>query len=203
MIENNIENKIESRQLSKRLPTKRIPSKRTNLGTFADNEKIEFSVTIGRSIEEVFAFWRNLENFSYFMKDLKDVRMIDSTRSHWTLELESGLQIEWETEIIAELPGRMISWHSLKGSQVKIEGTVSFLKAPADLGTMVLLSLSYKIPGGRLTEIVTRMTGEDPKTLILTNLRRLKSYLETGEVPTTKGQPSGRKESFLIGQLTH
>lgn len=203
MIENNIEKKIEERRLSKRLPTKRIPSKRTDPGTFADNEKHEFSVTIGRAIDEVFAFWRNLENFSCFMKDLKEIRMIDSTRSHWTLELESGLQIEWETEIVAELPGRLISWQSLKGSEIKMEGTVSFLRAPADLGTMVLLSLAYKIPGGKLTEIVTRLTGEDPKNLILINLRRLKSYIETGEIPTTKGQSSGRKEFFSEGQLTH
>lgn len=203
MIEHNIEKRIEVRRQSKRLPTKHIPSKRKKLGTFADNEKHEFSVTIGRPIEEVFTFWRNLENFAHFMKDLKEVRMIDSTRSHWTLELESGLQIEWETEVVAELPGRMISWQSLKGSEIKMEGTVSFLRAPADLGTMVLISLAYKIPGGKLTEIVTRITGEDPKTLILTNLRRLKAYMETGEVPTTKGQPSGRKENFIDDFLTH
>jgi hypothetical protein len=54
--------------------------------------------------------------------------------------------------------------------------------------------MNYSIPGGKLTEWTTLFSGEDPDTLTITNLKRLKAFLETGEIPTTKGQTSGRKE---------
>jgi len=52
--------------------------------------------------------------------------------------------------------------------------------------------MTYHVPGGRLTELAGQAAGEDPYSLTLTNLRRLKAYLETGEIPTIEGQPSGR-----------
>jgi uncharacterized membrane protein len=53
--------------------------------------------------------------------------------------------------------------------------------------------MDYSVPGGKLTEFLTFFSGESPDILILTNLHRLKAFLETGEIPTTEGQSSGRE----------
>lgn len=157
-------------------------------------EENQFAITIGRSPEKIYAFWRDLTNLPRFMKDLSDVRILSRTRSRWTIRLKSGVATSWEAEIVRDEPGRSIAWKSLEGSRVKTSGSVYFTNAPAGLGTMVLLSMDLSIPGGRATELFTFFSGEDPKTLVLTNLKRLKAYLETGEIPTTEGQPSGREE---------
>lgn len=156
--------------------------------------KSRFTVTIRRPPEEVFAFWRKLSNLPLFMKDLTSVLEVSPKKSHWTVTLKSGLQVEWDAIISHEEPGQMIAWQSVEDADVTTQGTVWFLRAPADLGTEVTLMMNYEVPGGHLTELATALVGESPDLLVQTNLRRLKAYLETGEIPTIEGQPSGRDD---------
>lgn len=156
--------------------------------------KSRFTVTIRRSPEEVFAFWRKLSNLPLFMKDLSSVIEVSPKKSHWTVTLKSGVQTEWDAVITHEEPGQMIAWESVEDSDIHTQGTVWFLRAPANLGTEVTLMMNYEVPGGQLTEIATALVGESPDLLVQTNLRRLKAYLETGEIPTIDGQPSGRED---------
>ena len=128
------------------------------------------------------------------MKDLKKVKILSPKKSHWSVELKSGLKAEWDAEITAERTNEMISWKSLEGSQIETSGTIFFSPAPAGLGTVVSLTLDYKIPGGKATEVLTKLVGEDPDSLAFTNLRRLKAFLEVGEIATIEGQSSGRGE---------
>lgn len=167
----------------------------TRAGVYTDDTS-HYSVTIGKSPQEVFQFWRNFKNLSYFMKDLKEIQILSPKKSHWVVEIEAGLSVEWDAEIVAERTNEMIAWKSLDGSEVITSGSVWFRPAPAGLGTIVSLLLDYKIPGGKLTELLAKLTGEDPDTLAFVNLRRLKCYLETGEVATIKGQTSGRSEDL-------
>ena len=43
----------------------------------------DVSVTIQRSPDELFTFWRQLENLPRVMKHLISVRQTDGNRSHW------------------------------------------------------------------------------------------------------------------------
>lgn len=156
-------------------------------------DKSHYAVTIGLPVEEVFSFFRDFENLPRFMKDLKKIKILDSKKSHWVVEVKGGFKAAWDAEITSERPNEMISWKSLKGSEVETSGAVFFMRAPADRGTVVSLTLDYKIPGGKLAELATLFTGDHPLELAFINLRRLKAYLETGEIPTTEGQPSGRE----------
>lgn len=184
---------VENKKNTKTNP----PTKQENLrkGVHADDIS-HFAVTIGKPQEDVFAFWRDLKNLSFFMKDLKDVQVISDKKSHWVVEIEAGLTAEWDAEITNERPNEMIAWRSVEGSEVQTSGAVWFHPAPAGMGTVVSLILDYKVPGGALTEWLTKLTGEDPESLAFTNLRRLKCYLETGEIATTTGQSSGRDEDL-------
>jgi uncharacterized membrane protein len=152
------------------------------------------AITIRKSPEEVYAFWRNFENLATFMKDISRITVITPEESEWEVELKSGAKAKWKAVVTDDRPGSMITWQSIEGSQVETSGGVWFVKAPGDQGTVVELMMDYHIPGGKPAELITMLSGEDPKTLVLTNLKRLKALLETGEIPTTKGQPSGREE---------
>jgi uncharacterized membrane protein len=167
----------------------------TNLRTQAkiEDRQLRQSITIGKPALEIFEFWRNFENLSFFMKDIESVTVISPTQSHWKLHLKNGMTAEWDAVVTEELPGKFISWKSLEGSKISTSGSVMFEEISTEK-TVVRLVIQYSIPGGRLTEWVTFFSGEDPETLTLTNLKRLKAYLETGEIPTTQGQPNGRLE---------
>lgn len=159
-----------------------------------DDVKSRHAITIGVSPNEIYTFWRNFSNLALFMKDIETIEAISRIRSHWVVKLKSGAMTEWDADVIDDQPGHLISWRSVEGSDVSTVGTVWFEEATAKQGTVVRLAMDYHIPGGKLAELATFFTGESPEILIKTNLKRLKAYLETGEIPTTEGQPSGRQE---------
>lgn len=179
---------------------KSAASQKEKSGRYHDDDKSNYAVTIGRPVEEVYSFYRDFKNLTYFMKDLKDIQILSPKKSHWVIELKNGLKAEWDAEITNERTNEMISWQSLEDSEVETSGTVWFRPATAGLGTVVSLTLDYKIPGGKVTEFFTKFVGEDPDTLAFVNLRRLKAFLEVGEIATIEGQTSGRgadKETTL------
>lgn len=69
-----------------------------------------------------------------------------------------------------------------------------FLDAPAELGTEVVLEIPHAAPESALGSAFTTLMKQNPADAAATALRQIKEQLETGEVPTTEGQPSGRNE---------
>jgi uncharacterized membrane protein len=71
-------------------------------------------------------------------------------------------------------------------------GSVHFNPAPNGQGTEVRVVLKYDPPAGVLGAWVAKLFGEAPEQQIEEDLRRFKQMMETGEITTTAGQPSGR-----------
>jgi uncharacterized membrane protein len=152
---------------------------------------VEKAITIDKTPAELYAFWRQFENLPRFMKHLESVTQLDSRRSHWVAKGPAGTSIEWDAEIINEIPNELIGWRSLEGSDVAHAGSVHFTAAPGNRGTYLEVILRYDPPGGKLSAKVAKMFGEEPSLQIGSDLRRLKQLLETGEIATTDGQPRG------------
>ena len=149
------------------------------------------SVTINRSIEELYYFWRNLENLPEFMRHLESVEKVTDTISHWKAKGPGGTTVEWDAEIYNEEPSKLIAWRSLEGSDVVSAGSVNFDVAGPGRGTRVTVNLQYSPPGGKIGAKIARLFGRDAATEIREDLRRFKQMVEAGEVPTTSGQPRG------------
>jgi uncharacterized membrane protein len=62
--------------------------------------RVDEAVTINRSPEEVYRFWRRLENLPRFMEHLESVTAIDEKRSHGVARGPAGKSVEWDAEII-------------------------------------------------------------------------------------------------------
>jgi len=149
------------------------------------------SVTINRPIEELYRFWRNLENLPQFMRHLESVERVTDTISHWRAKAPAGSLVEWDAEIHNEVPNQVIGWRSLEGADVVSAGSVNFDAAAGGRGTRVTVHLQYSPPGGKVGAAVARLFGRDAETEIREDLRRFKQLVEAGEVPTTTGQPRG------------
>lgn len=153
--------------------------------------KFDESVTIMKSPEELFRFWRQPENLPRFMSHVKSVTPTGGNRWHWVVEGPFG-GVAWDAEIITEKQNELIGWRSLEGSQVDTAGSVHFQKAPGDQGTEVKVSLKYNPPGGQVGAAAAWLLGLDPRKLVREDLRRLKRLMETGTLATNdEGRPRG------------
>jgi uncharacterized membrane protein len=153
--------------------------------------RVEETVTIGRHAAEIYTFFRNFANLPRFMAHLQSVTVLDDKRSHWVTKGPAGSDAEWDAEIINEIPNELIGWRSVEGSQIDNAGSVHFKPAPGDRGTDVKVILRYDPPAGVLGAVVARLLGEDPSHQVKEDLRSLKMLMETGEIATTEGQPTG------------
>jgi uncharacterized membrane protein len=154
--------------------------------------RVEKSITINKSPEECYSFWRNFENLPRFMLHLQSVRPTGDGRTHWIARGPAGAKVEWDAEITGERPNECISWRSLENADVDNSGTVRFERAPGGRGTIVRVAMYYSPPVAGLATTVASLFGQDPEQEIAKDLRRFKQVLETGEVVTTEGQPAGR-----------
>jgi uncharacterized membrane protein len=164
--------------------------------------RVDRSITINASREEVYSFWRDLTNMPRFMKYVKTVKSIDSTHSHWMVEGPAGQKFEWDAEIINEIPNELIAWKSLPGASIPNTGSVRFDHASAGRGTRISISLQYEPPAGQVSVWFAKMFGKDAESEVDTELHRLKNIMEAGEIPTSSGQPTGRTED-QAAQRTH
>jgi len=155
--------------------------------------KVEKTVTINKSPEELYRFWHNFENLPTFMKHLKFVKVIDSKRSHWIANAPLGASVEWDAEIVNDQENKLIAWASVEGADVDNSGFVRFSPATGGRGTEVKVVIEYNPPGGTIGAAIAKLFGEEPEQQAGDDLHRFKQLMETGEISTTEGQPSGRK----------
>jgi uncharacterized membrane protein len=152
---------------------------------------VEEGVTINRPISELYRFWRNFENLPQFMEHLESVSMREEGISHWVAKGPAGMRVEWDARIINDVENKVIGWQSLEGSMISTAGSVNFHEDSH--GTRVTVHLQYNPPGGKVGAAVAWMFGEEPNQTVREDLRRFKQLMEAGEIPTTEGQPSGRR----------
>jgi uncharacterized membrane protein len=143
---------------------------------------VQEQITIGRTPDELYRFWRDFQNLPVFMEHLQAVRILDDRRSRWTARAPADQTVEWEAEITEDRPGEQISWRSIADADVPNAGTVRFQAAPGGRGTEIHVELRYDPPGGRLGALVAKLFGEEPGQQVHGDLRRLKQVMETGEV---------------------
>jgi uncharacterized membrane protein len=139
---------------------------------------VDESVTINRPVAELYRFWRNLENLPRFMSHLQSVERITDTLSRWRAKGPAGTTVEWNAEIINEVPDQVIGWKSIENSDVVSAGSVNFDQAGPDR-TRVRVRLQYSPPGGKLGDTVARLMGADAATEIRQDLDRFKQLLES------------------------
>ncbi|CAN5434315.1 hypothetical protein BH23ACI1_BH23ACI1_08930 [soil metagenome] len=149
--------------------------------------RVEKAITVNKPIEQVYAFWKNFENFPRFMKHVESVEVLSTGRSKWRAKAPAGLTVKWEAETVQERENEWIAWRSVEGSQVENSGSVRFQSAPGARGTEVRVQLEYHPPAGTLGRIIAYLFGEEPEQQVKDDLRRFKQLMETGEIPLSDG----------------
>jgi len=152
--------------------------------------KIEKRILVNRSPDKLYRYWRNFENLPRFLKHVDSVKVKDDRHSHWVVRAPLGIKLEWDAEIISEIPNELIGWRSVGQGDVDNAGSVRFVTDVG--GTEVRVILQYVPPGGLAGAAMAKILGEDPEEEVEEDLRRFKQIMERGESPATLDQPADR-----------
>jgi uncharacterized membrane protein len=149
---------------------------------------VRTSALIQADRERLYQMWRNVEAAPTWQEQIKSVSGTGKT-SHWIMQADDKT-IEWDSEILADEPGKRIAWHSI-GGESDNAGEVIFEPAPGGHGTLVTVLQEFRM--GKLASLWETITGRNPKQSVIENLRHFKALAETGEIPRIEGQPHGQR----------
>ncbi len=167
---------ISGNDLVNGLLGKRKPDRHTT------SVNIRTSVSIDNPKEEVYYFWRQLNNLPVFMKHLQSVEETDPFHSHWVVKGPGGIgTLEWEAEIVKEVPGELIGWRSLPGSSIATAGRVTFHET-YNGGTEIDVMITYRPPAGYVGSGLAWLLNPAFENMLVKDIKRFKNYMETGEI---------------------
>jgi uncharacterized membrane protein len=141
--------------------------------------QVQRSIHVNAPRRKAYDFVRDLENLPRFMQHVKNVSKTDDKRSHWVVKAPAGTQVEWDAEIINDLPGELIAWRSINNPDIDSAGSVRFERTTDDGGTVIRVSMQYLPPAGILGATVAKLFGEEPEQQLKDDLGRLKMALES------------------------
>lgn len=146
--------------------------------THPRNTNIRAQVTVKQPIEEVYAFWRNLENLPRFMTHLDKVTATNDAGTQWNFST-SGVTgvLEWDAEIVKDEKNHLLGWHSLPGSSIENSGKVAF-EAQGKNVTEIHIVISYKAPFGNAGERIARWINPLLEDMIREDIEGYKYYAE-------------------------
>ncbi|KAA1248915.1 SRPBCC family protein [Mycobacterium simiae] len=157
----------------------------------AKHRSLRAAVTVRRSPEDAYRFWRHLDNLPSFMHHLQSVTVDAEGRSHWVANAPVGQSVQWDAQLVDDVPNQRIAWQSLPGSGIENGGSVEFAPAASGDGTEVRVMIGYHILGGAIGKAVATLMGESPEQQVNDDLRRFKQIMETGQVLYSDGSPEG------------
>lgn len=149
------------------------------------------SFAIRCTAERAYGMWRDFENLPRFMRHLKSVTTGREDQSHWTAAGPLGSHLSWSARIVDDATNERIAWRSLPGSPVTTYGSIQFHPGPHEGSILATLRIHYSLPGGGAGKAFVTALGRNPEFTVREDLRRFKSFLEAGEIPTTAGQTHG------------
>lgn len=150
-----------------------------HLAATGRNINVRTHVLVNRPKEEVYRFWRKLENLNLFMQHVESIRETSDKSSSWKIKIP-GLpaSLEWEAEIVKEEEGREISWQSRPGSSIENAGKINFSDTPGQGTTRIDALISYRAPFGKIGEGISRLFTPLFKQKIEEDIRSFKYYME-------------------------
>jgi uncharacterized membrane protein len=151
-----------------------------------DDVLVGRTISINRSRQELYDFWRDFRNLPLFMENIESVQVFDGSRSHWKVRGPAGTDLEWDSIITEDVPGQVIAWASTEKASVSNSGRVEFRDSSNGRGTIVTVTIAYDPPAGALGKAFAKIFRREPRIQARHELKRFKQLMETGELPTAE-----------------
>lgn len=139
------------------------------------------TITLGRPVGEVFAFFRNFEHFPLLGGMLHSVDDFDDGRSRWRVLGRDGSVLEWNVIVTKYVPKRVIAWESTAGGPVESSGVVRF-HAVDDDSTCLDVSVHY-LPRTAEAARILRPFASRPERRVRAAIGRIEEAMYRAEQP--------------------
>lgn len=140
------------------------------------------SVSINASRERVWQVLREVERWPSFMANVLTASS-DGDRLRFVSVGAVG-DVDTDARITEDVPNQRFAWESDAGSTVANAGEFELRDAPGGRGTEIHAKVAYEPTGGSLGRYAAKLTQKEPGIQLRRDLKRLKSLIEAGEVPT-------------------
>ncbi len=155
----------------------------------ADRERgtplyVATSVIVERPAQDLYRFWRDLENLPQIMPHLQSVQVLGDNYSHWIAHAPWGSRVEWDSELIDDVPAQRLAWRTVDGSDVFNAGSVRFTPLADGAYTEVTAELLYVPPTGVVGAAVARLFGKDEGQDMFADLAAFKRIMERETTPS-------------------
>lgn len=149
-------------------------------------DRFQSSIEISAPASVCYEKWHHFDKFPAYMSHVKSVTSLGDKQWHWVVTDPLGADIEWDAEIDVDEPNRVISWHSLPDSDIKIQGAVRFDEtAPGQ--TRMTATLQYGTSAGGLGEAIANLF-HNPHKMVADELHNFKHLVEGTNIPAAKAQ---------------
>jgi uncharacterized membrane protein len=141
------------------------------------NVNVRTYVVVNKPPQEVYAFWRSLENWPLFMRHLSNVDELNNITSAWTMTMPGIGDIRWEANIVREEKDRELSLSSAPGAPVDVTAKINFSPTPGN-ATRVDVMLSYRAPAGIIGERLSRLLTPAFRQKVEADIANFKHFIE-------------------------
>ena len=128
--------------------------------------RVQRSITVGKSPDELYAFWRNPENLPQIMAHFAEVTPKSDGLSHRHMRGPMKQFLYWDCKQIEEQPGRKLSWHTMPEAEIPNHGSVTFRPAPDGSGTEVTLEMQFEPPLGVVGDRLAKTLRKIPRAVV-------------------------------------
>jgi uncharacterized membrane protein len=160
-----------------------------------NENRIEASVTIRRTVEDVFRFYQDFKNLPSFLGDVMAVEQTGPATSRWTIQVLLGIRVNWTIKVTEELVNELIRYETVTSPGLRTRWEIYF--GPGSEAGETEVREVMKAPLGKLGQVALALIGKFPAEEVTSNLHRLKQVMETGSVTDTSHSVAGK---FVLKQ---
>ncbi len=139
---------------------------------------VRSSFDIERPVVDVFAFFKDFENFPRVIGALRSVIDYQDGRSRWEMYSTAGSVVAWDAVVTKYVPNSVIAWESVPGSTVESAGLVRFTPR-GPLATRVDLVLTHHPAHTGLNDAMRALVSAPAATRLQDALDRTPFYVES------------------------
>jgi uncharacterized membrane protein len=165
-------------------------------------QRVEGSVEVEAPVQQVYEYWKTLENLPQFMTNVEEVRSTGPDTTHWRVKGPLGVSLEFDARTTQDEDNEAIGWNTEDG-EVETSGQVRFQQV-TDNRTRVEVQMNYwDAPGGKAGEFASRVVA-NPQIMMQQDLQNFKEIIEGKATPEEIQQrpAAATAQSSLVAFLT-
>jgi uncharacterized membrane protein len=165
-------------------------------------QRVEGSIEVEAPVQQVYEYWKTLENLPQFMTNVEEVRSTGPDTTHWRVKGPLGSSLEFDAKTTQDEANEAIGWNTEDG-EVQTSGQVRFQQV-TDNRTRVEVQMNYwDAPGGRAGEVASRIVA-NPQIMMQQDLQNFKEIIEGTATPEEIQQrpAAATAQSSLVAFLT-